>query len=79
MPDSRISVSDRVRALDRLNEVAWELNAISAWLAGAGAETESDQVDLAATRLLAACWLLERPIRAQPPAGRWQANGHRDR
>lgn len=70
-----ISVRERVRAPERLKAIAFELNAASVWLAREGAGTESDQLDQldqAAARVLAACWLLERPIRPQLPPSRWQ-------
>jgi hypothetical protein len=61
-----------VLALDRLNALAFEVNQIGSWLAEAGIETESDKLELAATHIAAACWLLERPIRARPAPDRWQ-------
>jgi hypothetical protein len=72
MADQRLSVHDRVAALDRLDKLAWELNSAAAWLSGNGIETEADKLEQAATTVLAACWLLSRPIRAQPPPERWQ-------
>ena len=45
MPDQRISVRDRVRAIDALEALAWQLNAAAAWLRKAGCESESDQLD----------------------------------
>lgn len=72
MSDRRISVHDRVQALGRLNAIAFELNKIAAWLGEVGVETESDMLDKAARGILAACWLLERPIRLQLPPERWQ-------
>ena len=72
MTDRRISIHDRVLALDRLNALAFEVNQIGAWLATNGVETESDKLELAATHIAAACWLLERPIRARPAAEKWQ-------
>jgi hypothetical protein len=70
--DRRISVRERVQALQRLEALAFEVNQISAWLAGAGIETESDMLDQAAKAVLASCWLLSRPVRAQLPPERWQ-------
>lgn len=72
MTDGRISVRERMRALERLNDLAFELNAAGAWLGECGAETEADMLESAARSILSACWLLERPIRPDPPAGQWQ-------
>jgi len=82
MSDQRITVRDRVQALERLNAVAWELNQVATWLAQAGIETEADMINQAAKDLLASCWLLERPIRARPAPERWSqpqqaVNGYR--
>jgi hypothetical protein len=71
MPDQRISVHDRVAALDNLERLAFELNRAAAWLGREGCESESDQLDHASTLILSACWLLERPIRRQPTPERW--------
>jgi hypothetical protein len=72
MTDGRISVQERIRALEALEAIAWQLNAAGAWLGECGAETEADMLEDAARSVLAACWLLSRPIRPDPPAGRWQ-------
>ena len=72
MPDQRISVRDRVRAIDALEALAWQLNAAAAWLGKAGCESESDQLDHASVLVLAACQLLSRPIRPRPVAEPWQ-------
>ena len=71
MPDTRISVRDRVRAVDHLEKLAWDLNAAAAWLGREGCESESDQLDHASVLVLAACQLLSRPIRPRPVAERW--------
>jgi len=55
-----------------LEAAAFELNQIAAWLADNGIETEADQIERAARDLLAACWLLSRPVRYPPPPERWQ-------
>jgi hypothetical protein len=36
-----------------------------------GIESEADLLDRAARDIAAACWLLERPLRAQPPPEQW--------
>jgi hypothetical protein len=72
MPDTRISVHDRVRALDRANAIAFELNQMASWLADNGVETESDMWEKAAKEILAGCWLLSRPIRAAVPPESWR-------
>jgi hypothetical protein len=74
MPD-RISVRDRVQAIDQLNQAAFWLNDVSVWLGSRGAETEADMAETAARNLAAACWLLSRPLRAEPPPDRWQSAG----
>ena len=68
-----LSVHDRVQALTAMEANAVELNAIAAWLSKAGAETEADMLEQAARSVLASCWLLERPLRPQPPPERWEA------
>jgi len=65
-------VHNRVLALQALEAMAFEANRIAAWLGREGCESESDQLDHASTLILSACWLLERPIRRQPPPDRWQ-------
>ena len=70
MTDGRISVRERVAALERLNDLAFELNAAGSWLGECGSETEADMLEAGAN--LAACWLLSRPLRPDPPADRWQ-------
>ena len=72
MPDTRISVRHLVAALASLEATAWELNQAAAWLSEQGRETEADMLEQAARDVLAACWLLERPIRPQLPPERWQ-------
>lgn len=72
MPDSRISVHDRVLALQALEAIAFEANRIASWLASCGVETESDMIEGAARDLLASCHLLSRPVSAQLPPERWQ-------
>ena len=72
MTDRRIRVQDRAQALGRLDAMAWELNQISAWLGEHGIETEADMLEQSARGILAACWLLSRPIRPEPHPERWQ-------
>jgi hypothetical protein len=55
--------------------VAWDVNAAASWLSREGHPTEADMLEQAARSILAACWLLERPFRAQPPPERWQQAG----
>ena len=62
MADSRISVHDRVAAIDHLEAAALDLNQVAAWLGQAGCEPEADTVNDAAKSLLAACWWLNRPL-----------------
>lgn len=82
MPSSQISIHDRVTALDRLSEIAFELNAIARWLADSDEITESDKLEHAAEQVCTAAWLLERPIRPGRVAASWQgwrpsADGYR--
>jgi len=70
--NGRISVRERVAALDALEALAWQLNQAGAWLGECGAETETDMLEQAARSILAACWLLSRPIRGEPGPERWQ-------
>lgn len=74
MPDPRLSVHDRVQALQRLEAIAFELNEAAAYLAANDIETESDQLEQSARNVLAVCWLLSRPLCPQLPASRWQAH-----
>ena len=71
MSDRRISVHDRVSAIDHLEQMALELNQIASWLGREGCEIEADAVNDAAKSLLASCWWLDRPLRAQLPPQRW--------
>jgi hypothetical protein len=71
--DRRLTLHERSRALQRLDELAFELNDIATWLGGLGVEVEADQLDQAAKGILAACWLLSRPFRTQLPPDRWRA------
>ena len=52
--------------------VAWELNSAASWLGDEVHETEADMLEQSARSILAACWLLSRPFRRQPPPDRWQ-------
>ena len=71
--DKRLSVAERMTAADRLEAMAVELNAIASWLGGHGVETEADMTERAARDLLGVCWLITRPLRADPPPERWQS------
>jgi hypothetical protein len=70
--DGVINVRERVAALEALDGLAWQLNAAAGWLADGGCETEADMTEQAARGILAACWLLSRPIRSSPGPERWQ-------
>lgn len=70
--DKRITRQERVRTIDYLAWLASEANKAADWLGDAQLETEADLVEQAARTLLASCWMLERPLRAQPPPARWQ-------
>lgn len=77
MADQRISVHDRVRTIDYLEWLAFQLNAAASWTGDAGCETEADLIEQAAKSILASCWLLSRPVRAALPPERWQpADGY---
>jgi hypothetical protein len=69
---SQLTVRDRLAALDHLEQTARYLNRLAAWLGEQGCETESDMTNESAKGLLAACWFLSRPIRAQPPPEQWR-------
>lgn len=71
MADRRLSVHDRVQAIEALESTARYINLISAWLGEAGLEVEASAVDDAAKSLLAACWWLDRALRMQLPPQRW--------
>ena len=71
MPDRRLSVRDRVAAIESLEATARHLNLISAWLGEAGLEVESDAVNDAAKSCLAACWWISRPLSPRLPPSRW--------
>lgn len=62
---------DRVGVIADIERAAFYVNAIAAWLGEQGLETEADMVDASAKGLLASCWMLERPLRAQLPPERW--------
>lgn len=79
VPEPGITVRELVRATERLEALAVEMNA-SVWLAERGRETPSDMADDIACRLLALAHMLSRPIQPRPTAERWQgSNGHRER
>ena len=71
-PDPRLSMHHRVAALASLERTAWDLNQAAAWLSDNGHETEADMIESSARSILAACWLLGRPIRPTLPPERWQ-------
>ncbi len=71
MADQRISVHDRVLAIDRLEAIARELNLIGTWLAESDCETEGDMTNDAAKALLGVCWFLSRPMNPRLPPQRW--------
>jgi hypothetical protein len=70
--DKRLSVHDRVRALDWLDYLARQLNKAAVYLAEQGFETEADLLDQAAKDTMAAVGMLSRPLRGRPPAELWQ-------
>jgi hypothetical protein len=75
MTDRRLSVHDRVAVLGHLERAARELNAVAAWLGSLGVESEAEMIDGAARDLLAACFLLERPLRPKLPPQCWPQPG----
>jgi hypothetical protein len=75
MPDRRLSVHDRVLAIDRLEAMARELNLIGVWLAEADCETEGDMTNDSAKALLGVCWFLSRPMNPRLPPQRWPQPG----
>jgi hypothetical protein len=75
MADQRISVRDRVLAIDALERMSGELNLIAGWLGEQGAGVEADMAQAAAHSALAACWWLSRPLRQPPPPERWPGTG----
>ena len=54
MADQRLSVHDRVLAIDHLEQMARDLNLMAVWLAEADCETEGDMTNDAAKALLGA-------------------------
>jgi hypothetical protein len=75
MPDQRLSVHDRCQILGQLEQGARWLNALASWLGQQGVESEADMIDQAARDLLAAAYLLERPLQPKPPPERWPQPG----
>ena len=73
MTDNRLTVRERVYAVDSLDWLARHVNHWASYLPEAGFETESDKIELAAVHLAAACHLLERRIRPALPPERWRA------
>jgi len=51
MADRRLSVHDRVTAIDHLERLARELNLMATWLAEHDMETEADTIDVASKNL----------------------------
>ncbi len=71
MADRRLSVHDRVLAIDHLEQVARDLNLVAVWLAESDLETEGDMTNDAAKSLLGVCWFLSRPMNPRLPPTRW--------
>ena len=78
MAEIRVSVRDRVKVIADIEAMALYANSVAAWLGEQGVETEANAVDDAAKSLLAACWWLDRPLRAQLPPQRWPQPTCRD-
>lgn len=77
MPD--ISVHNRVIVLDSLERTARYLNLLASWLGEQGAaENEADMIDGAARDLLAAAFLLERPLKPKLPPQQWAQPAQQD-
>ena len=77
-PDRRLSVHDRVLAIDALEQRARDLNLMAAWLSEQGCEVEADAIDTASKNLLACCWWLSRPLNPQLPPSRWPQRTYQD-
>jgi hypothetical protein len=67
-----ISVGDRVRTVDYCRWLAMQLNSAAVWCGEVGLESESDLLNEAAIRAMAAVGMLSRPIIARPVAEAWQ-------
>jgi len=79
MPDRRLSVRDRVQILRQLEQGARWLNLVAVWLGEQGCESEGDMIEGIARDMLAAAFLLERPLSPRLPPQPWpqpaQADG----
>jgi len=62
MDDDRLTVSQRVQAVEGIEKYVAELSGMASWLADHGADAASILAEDAVRNLCAAGWLLERPI-----------------
>jgi hypothetical protein len=72
MSDTRLTLHQRVAAVDNLDRLAREANRAASWLSDQGFETEADMIEDAARDIMAAVGLLSRPIRPQLPPESWR-------
>jgi len=68
MPDNRCTLHERVTACDY---IGW-LAAAAAWLSSHDFETDADDAEVAARRLMTVAGRLARPLLRDPPPERWQ-------
>ena len=72
MMDRRISLHERVYAVDSIDWLARQVNLWAAWLAEHDFEDEADKLEQHAEGVMAVVGRLSRPIRPQLPPERWQ-------
>jgi hypothetical protein len=72
MADNRITIHDRVRALDYIEWLARENNRAAAWLAEHDFEDEADDLQDAAKIGMSVVGRMWRPLLPQLPPGRWE-------
>jgi hypothetical protein len=67
MGDDRLTVGERVQAVEGIDKYVSELSGLASWLADHGADAASILAEDAVRNLCAAGWIIERPIAQRVP------------
>lgn len=63
----RLTVAERVQAIEHLGKLAETLNEAAVWLGNLDAGAPAELAEQAAEKLAAACWILQSPVRGREP------------